>query len=93
MPTELVSKDATLNAYPNPFDNKINIQFIDNWFDNVKLILFDTHGHLMCQSNFLSITIVIYSVEWNNLLNLSAEIYHLSIETKNENKYVKVVKN
>jgi len=86
-------KKSSIQAFPNPFNEQTTIQFVCNKSETAIASLYDNQGCMVWQSNYMQTLVGSNNIYLNNISNLSAGIYHLRIETKSENRYVKVIKN
>ncbi len=77
-----------LSAFPNPTNDFLTLQIEDNYLDNLKLNLFDTHGRL------LSVQQISNELTQIDMQSLPPAVYFLSVLQNNrEIKTFKIIKN
>ena len=90
----IVPSTIKINAFPNPFNPKINIRFALPYADNINLKIFDIKGNMI--DNVISgyFEAGQYSYLWNpadKYQNLSSGIYIISFNSGKNNTFKKIV--
>ena len=84
---------ASVNVYPNPFSNEINISWFSAGLNNAQIKLFDIQGNVISEQTFSSS----YGMNNMQLANfkqeLSPGIYWVEIQEGSSMSRIKVVKN
>lgn len=78
--------------YPNPFTDKINIDFKDLDLQNIKVSIYNLNGSEIFSKNFNNFQSN-ETLSIDNLNNYSAGIYFMKIQAENYNKTFKIIKN
>ncbi|MBE5318055.1 VCBS repeat-containing protein [Pedobacter sp. MR2016-19] len=79
---------SSVSIYPNPFKEKLNIQFPLSSYGKVSVSIFDTQGKTAFRNDFYSIG---SSIDLN-LNGLNAGVYMLKITTENTETIHKIIK-
>ena len=83
-----------VNAFPNPFNPKINIRFVLPSADNVNLKIFDIKGNMIDNVTSGYFEAGQYSYTWNppaKYQNLSSGIYIISFNNGKNNTFKKII--
>ncbi len=81
-------KSETINVFPNPVNNKLNIQVTGHNNKTYKISIFDISGKLLIQKNFCNKEII----NINTSVLLKNNLYILKIESRNEIYRYKFIK-
>ena len=90
----IVPSTIKVNAFPNPFNPKINIGFVLPVANNIKLKIFDIKGSMIDNVTSGYFEAGQYSYIWNpsdKYQNLSSGIYIISLNNGKNNTFKKIV--
>lgn len=86
------NNDKNSIVYPNPFTDKININFKDLDLQNIKISIFNLNGSEIFSKNFNNFQNN-ETLSIDDLSKYAAGIYFLKIQADNYNKTFKIIKN
>ena len=82
---------ATVSMYPNPFKDKITVEFENKDIQNIKITVFNINGSKIYSKNDNEVS-KNKSITINELSNFATGIYFMKLETENFSKTVKLIK-